>query len=539
MGGSTAKAGGDPRERSERGAESALAARNISKSFGSVQVLRGVSFDLREGEVHVLAGENGAGKSTLVKILSGALGGYTGEILTSGEAARFRGPSDAVEAGIAVIYQELSLVGSMSVADNLFLGGHHEKSLFGLARRPDEAASAARILSAVELDIDPQRPVDDYPISVRQLIEIARALGAGARVLIFDEPTSALDENDARALLDRIRALRAQGAAVLYISHRMEEIYALADRITVLRDGAVVGTARPSELPREKLVAWMLGGELARVGESRSESKSALSARRELSRGEARLSVEGLSVAPPDGEGRLDVEGASFSLEPGEILGIMGLRGSGASQLLHGLFGSYGRPLAGKVELDGAPIPIERPSASLRRGLALLANDRRSAGLIPELSVIENATLASLARFSPWGVLRKAREREAARSITGLLRLRAPSLDAPASSLSGGNQQKVYLGRILLTEPKVLLLDEPTRGVDVGAKADIYELIRAMAQKGAGVLIATSEIEELLALCGRILVMHRGRIVQGAWGPEASRERVLHAAMGGLVEEAS
>jgi ABC-type sugar transport system ATPase subunit len=217
----------------------------------------------------------------------------------------------------------------------------------------------------------------------------------------------------------------------------------------------------------------------------------------------------------------------------------MGLRGSGASQLLHGLFGSYGRPLAGKVELDGAPIPIERPSASLRRGLALLANDRKSAGLIPELSVIENATLASLKRFSPWGFLRKAAEREAARSITGLLKLRAPSLDAAASSLSGGNQQKVYLGRILLTEPRVLLLDEPTRGVDVGAKGDIYELIRKMARKGVGVLIATSEIEELLALCGRILVMHRCRIVLDARGPQATRERVLHAAMGGLVEEAS
>ena len=496
--------------------------RGISKSFGPVEVLHAVDFEVRPGEVHVLAGENGAGKSTLIKILSGVYGDFSGELRVNGREERFAHPMEAVRAGIATIHQELSLVGSMSIADNLFLG-REASERFGWVDFARQEAEATRILAEMGLELSPRQTVGELPISGQQLLEIARALAREAGALILDEPTSALNESEVGTLFERIGELRCKGRGIVYITHKMEEIYQLADRITVLRDGHLVGTARASDLPPAELVRWMVGREVAvEAGE-----------RREPSRRPA-LEVEGLRVAHPEIRGRRVVDEVSFDLRRGEVLGLAGLQGSGTSDVLHALFGALGRRVRARVRLGGEPFAIRDPRRSVERGLVLLTSDRKSSGLAPELGVLESASLSSLPRFSNrLGWVRRRQESEAVRSLTGEFRLSAPSLEAPVRTLSGGNQQKVCLARCLLTEPRVLLLDEPTRGVDVGAKADIYELMRGWVGRGISILLITSEMDELVALSDRILVMHRGRIAAELARGEASKDRILAAAMGG------
>jgi ABC-type sugar transport system ATPase subunit len=455
-----------------------LETRGVSKSFGEHPVLRDVSFALRPGEVHVLAGENGAGKSTLIKILSGAISEYAGEVVLDGRPLRFRSPNDAREAGVSTIYQELSLVPSMSVLDNLFLGRETR----------GQGAIAKKTLDDMGLALDLAAAVETLPLAVAQLVEIAKALLCGARVVIMDEPTSALGEREVETLFARVAALRADGKAILFISHKMEEIYRIADRITVLRDGVVAGTALASELPRDRLIAWMLGRALEEqpmVERDEVGNQSAL---------------------------RVRVCETSFELRRGEIVGLSGLQGSGCSEVLTDLFAD--------------------PRASLAKGIVFLPNDRKEKGIVPELDVIENATLGSMR--SLW--IRHAEERALVERTTKELRLSASSLLAPVRTLSGGNQQKVLLARCLLAKPSVLLLDEPTRGVDIGAKTDIHRLLRELASKGVAILMVSSEMEELLAVCHRIVVMHRGRVGSILARTEATRERILRAAMGSQDE---
>ena len=476
----------------------------IGKSFGDTRVLHDVDFEVRAGEVHILAGENGAGKSTLIKILAGVHADYAGRILLQDTVHRFRSPQDAAAHGISVIYQELSLIPSMSVADNIFLG--REKSgPFAWMRFGNQRAACRELLQRLELNVDPGRFVEEYPIPVQQMIEIAKALAFDARIIVMDEPTSALTEPEVERLFAIIAQLKAAGCGIIYISHKMEEIYRIADRITVLRDGVHVGTAPTAELPRAKLIHWMVGRE---ISEQFPRHASTLK--------DERLRVEHFTVPDPGGLPRPAVDDVSFAVRGGEILGIAGLQGSGNSTLFAGLFGAYGRKVRGEVLLDGKTFSVRSPRHAITHGLGYLTNDRKTSGLVLEMDIVKNITLASIPQYSP-----------------GLwLRIRAASLYQHVGSLSGGNQQKVVLAKWLEIGPKVLLLDEPTRGVDVGAKHEIYELMNTWTNNGIAVVLITSEMPELLAMSDRILVMHRGRITAQFTAEEATQEAILDAAMG-------
>jgi ribose transport system ATP-binding protein len=409
----------------------------------------------------------------------------------------------------------------MCVADNLFLGRERCRAWGGVDGRA-QAQLARGWLDRLGLEVDVSRSVEELPIALQQSIEIARALSMDARVLVMDEPTSALTEMETRHLFERVEQLKREGHAVLFISHKMEEIYRIADRIAVLRDGQLVGTRPAPELGRGELVEWMAGRSL----EEHVRSPSA--------RGAPRLSVEGLTVENPARPDRPWARNVSFDVGRGEVLGLAGLAGSGASELLGAVFGRLRRH-HGRVLVDGEPIPPGRPAAALRRGLAFLTSDRKAEGLTPSRSVVENVTLASLARFSPMGWLRPGREETAVADLARELDLQAPSLQAPVDTLSGGNQQKALLARLWLTEPKVLLLDEPTRGVDVATKARIHRLIDEWTAAGCAVALTSSELPELLSLADRVLVLHRGEVAAKLGRHEASAERVIAAALGGTA----
>jgi ABC-type sugar transport system ATPase subunit len=498
----------------------------IGKSFGSNRVLDAVSFDLREGEVHALAGENGAGKSTLIKILAGIHTEYDGVIELRGEPVRFSCPQDAGEHGISVIHQEMSLVNSMGVADNIFLG--REPSRMGRLwlDRPEQMRRCAELCRRLDMglsDEDLLRPVGGLPLSTRNRIEIAKALAFDARILVMDEPTSALDRPEVDRLFEVIASLRRAGCCVVYISHKMEEIYRIADRITVLRDGRWVGTAEARDCPAPKLIQWMIGREL---------SEQFPAAIRPPEDG-TRLEIRKLRVPSP-APGRPDsIRGFSLSLRRGEIVGIAGLQGSGASELFQGLFGALGSLPPAAIQIDGEDFRPQSPAHSIRRGLAYLTADRAGTGLVPGLSVGRNMSLASLRRLSPGGVLRLARERREAGEHAERLHIRLSSVDQPVETLSGGNQQKVVLAKWLGTAPKVLLLEDPTRGVDVGSKREIYSLMRRWTAEGMAILLISSELPELLGLSDRILVLHRGEVTGEFSKDDATQERILAAAIKG------
>jgi ribose transport system ATP-binding protein len=489
--------------------------RGISKEFSGNPVLHGVDFDLAAGEVHVLAGENGAGKSTLMKILAGICGDYSGEVAVCGRPARLSSAREAQALGIAVIHQELSLVPSMSVADNVFLGSEIARGglvVDGKAQR----GRARELLGTLGIDIDPRLEAGRLPVPVRQMVEIAKALRADSRIIVMDEPTSALSDTEAERLFAVVRDLKERGCGIVYITHKMEEIFRLADRITVLRDGRLVGSSPAGDLDRETLVRWMVGRDLEEQIPVRPATP-----------GRVRLRVRDFALPGPGGA----VRGVSFEARAGEVVGFAGLQGSGNSALFAGIFGAYGDRASGEVEVDGTGIGRPSPRQSLRCGMALVTGDRKG-GYVPEMSVAENITLASLPAFSPALWRRPRAEAAAAGSVSRELDLRCRSLSMPAGALSGGNVQKAIIGKWLLASPGVFLLDDPTRGIDVGAKHDIYRLIHRLADEGRAVLLISSEMLELLGLSDRILVMHRGRVTAEYPRGEATREKVLRAAMG-------
>jgi ABC-type sugar transport system ATPase subunit len=503
-----------------------LSLSRISKSFSGVPVLENVSFELRPGEVHVLAGENGAGKSTLIKIAAGVHTDYLGRIALDGEPVRLTSPQDAAARGISVIHQEMSLIDSMSVVDNMFLG--RELTRPGSAAqwmdRASELRRARELCSQLDLDIDLLRPVEVYSLSVKNRIEIAKALAFNARIFIMDEPTSALSGPEVDRLFRMVGQLKERGCGVVYISHRMEEIYRLADRITVLRDGRSMGTERAAELPASELVRRMIGRELSTHFPPRTASVGA-----------ERLRVENLSVPKPlstsSGSRRWVVEDVSLSVRAGEIVGVAGLQGSGNSELFQGIFGVHGRGVLGRVLVDGAPFQIASPGRSVEQGVAYLTSDRKGTGLVLGLDLAQNVTLASVPAISPGGWLSRSRERRASEAHVRTLHIRATGIDQEVGTLSGGNQQKVALAKWIEVHPRVLLLDEPTRGVDVGAKHEIYELMNGWTRDGIAILMITSEMSELLGMADRVVVMHRGRVTGEFGKGEATQEKVINAAM--------
>ena len=494
---------------------------NIRKAFAGTEVLHGVDVCVRRGEVHALVGENGAGKSTLIKILAGVYRDHSGQIWLRGEVVKFGTPREAEAHGIAVIHQELSLIPHLSVAENIFLAREPVGRLGCLDHRKMHRVAADVLREQLGVTLDVRQHVGDLPIAAQQLVEIAKALSRRADVLVMDEPTSALSDAETQRLFATIRSLRGRGVGIIYISHKLEEIYALADRITVLRDGHRVGTTAAADLSPEQLVQWMVGRHVEQLG-----------LRAGVPPGQERLRVEGLYLRDRLTQ-RWTVADASLSVRSGEIVGLAGLMGSGASELLGAVFGRYGVPEHGHIRVDGRHMARPSPREALRRGLVLLTNDRKSSGLVPPMSVLHNMSLAVLPRCRHRGLLSARRERKLCQPCADRMKLRTPSLGAQVTALSGGNQQKVLLARWLLTEPRVLLLDEPMRGIDVAAKRDMYALLNELTDAGLGILMITSELPELLALADRVLVLHRGRIVAELTGTEITQERIMHAALGG------
>jgi ABC-type sugar transport system ATPase subunit len=491
----------------------------ISKRFGTVSVLRDVQLEGRAGEVHVLAGENGAGKSTLIKILAGIYTDFAGTIELDGRSVRPRSPLEANALGIAVIHQELSLIGPMSVADNIFLGRPPTRAGFVQDARQNEAAR--HWVSQLGLDLVVGRPVEQFSVATRQLIEIAKALSQNARVIVMDEPTSALNAPEVNTLFALIQSLKQRGCCVFYITHKMEEIERIADRVTVLRDGQWVGTAPAAELPAAKLIHWMVGRDLGDQFPRRAAHP-----------GPERMRLEKFAVYSSGLFARPAAENVSLTVRAGEVVGLCGLQGSGASELLLGLFGAYGAATRGSFFLENKQRRFTSPRQAIEAGVALLTNDRKATGLVLSLSITANSTLAGLRALSPGGWRRPARERQAAKAATEPMHLRAASFDNEVGTLSGGNQQKVALAKWLQTRPRLLLLDEPTRGIDVAAKREIYQLVEHWTAEGIAILLITSEMPELLTLSDRVLVLHRGRVTAEFSRNQASPEAILAAAMG-------
>jgi ribose transport system ATP-binding protein len=479
-----------------------LEVRNISKSYSGVPVLRGVSFDVRRGEVHALVGENGAGKSTLMNLVSGVVRPDGGEMLWDGRIAAPAGPREAQAMGIGFVHQELALVPQLSVAENIFLGRHPAKR--GLVDYGEMYRRTTDVMQQLGHAIDPRRPVAELSLAERQLVEIARVVAFESRLIILDEPTAPLDEHETELLFRSIRSLCERRVGVIYISHRLKEIFEIADRVTVLRDGRRVLSKPVSEASHEELVRAMIGSAL----KERLEPGMATSARPEEV-----LRVEGA---------------ASFSLHRGEIVGLAGLAGAGRTRLLEWLFGATAG--AGEVWLNGQRAKVRTPVDAVRAGLAFVPDDRKAKGLVLGASVLQNMALAG-GRSRVF--LRRAEEARQANHWMDALRIKATGLAQPVVSLSGGTQQKVVLAKWLLAGARIFLLDEPTRGIDVGAKAEIYDMIRTLAAEGAAVLMASSEVEELIGLADRILVMHRGRVAGELMRAQANEERIMHLATGG------
>jgi ABC-type sugar transport system ATPase subunit len=500
--------------------ESLLRMEHITKSFSGVKVLEDVFFDLNPGEVHVLAGENGAGKTTLIKILAGVHTDFEGEIRLNGQSIRFKNPHDAAESGISAIHQDMSLINTMTVVDNIFLGREHAHANVWMDYRTQKD-KAQKLLAQLGIDANLHLPVEEYPISVRQMIEIAKALAYDARIIIMDEPTSALNELEVKQLFQIIQDLKQKRYGVIYISHRMDEIYEISDRITVLRDGKHIGTAKTENLSPQELIRWMVGREINQQFPDRTSTA-----------GGERLRVENLYLPDPTGTKEWVVEDVTLSLKAGEILGIAGLRGSGKSELFHGLFGTYGKSVDGLVRLDGESFKIHSPGQSINHGLVLLTNDRKGTGLVLPMNIIRNISLSSLKAYSPGGWMQIQKEKNAAQDHIEAFGIKAQSMHQEVETLSGGNQQKVVLAKWMETHPKILLLDEPTLGVDVGAKHDIYTLMNQWTEQGMAILLITSELPELLAMSDRIMVLHRGRITAELPKAEATQEKIIHAAMG-------
>jgi len=499
-----------------------LEARGLTKKFPGVVALKNVAFDLQPGEVHALCGENGAGKSTLIKLLSGIHphGTYEGELRVNGRPVLFRNIRDAENAGIAVITQEFALVDELSVAENIFLGRAPRKGVRIDWLEMNRRASA--LLGDFGLAISPEAPVKSLGIGHKQLVEIVRAMDKQTRVLVLDEPTAALTEQEVAVLLSHLRRLRERGTACIYISHKLDEVFAIADRITVLRDGASITTVETKAASIPLVIKHMVGREISDLFPRKSSPAA----------GAVQLEVRGLTVSKSKGEPPF-LRDVTFALRAGEVLGFGGLMGAGRTELLMHLFGAWGHRISGDVVLRGKPYLHPVPRNSIQRGLVLVSEDRRRFGLVLQQEIAFNLSLSSLRQF----VGRTQRinlpaEHRRNQQLFDSLRIKAPGQHTAVAGLSGGNQQKVVLGKALMTEPTVVMLDEPTRGIDVGAKLEVYELINQLTAGGKAVILVSSELPELMGMSDRIIMLHEGQIGGEFVRREFSQERLLEAAMG-------
>jgi ribose transport system ATP-binding protein len=490
----------------------AVSVQGVTKRFDGALALDDVSVDLYHGEVHALVGENGAGKSTLARIIAGIYLPDRGIVQVDGKTREFDGPYAAQQAGIAMVHQELNVIGTLSVAENVLMGV--EPATAGWIRQSDLIATTRRYLDTIGLDVDPRAPAEELSIAQQQLVEIARVLALDAQVIIMDEPTSSLSTVDAAHLLDLVRSLREQGKTILLISHHLAEITAVADRVTVLRDGQLIATEPAAGLDESSLIRMIVGRDIERVYHTAGSAQSK----------EPLLTVENL-VAP-------GVRSASLSVHRGEILGVGGLVGSGRTELLLALFGAA--PIqAGTLTLRGKPFRPKSPHDAIKAGLALVPESRKDDGLVLEASVEQNIELASLAAVSLAGWIVRSRSRSLAASYVDRLLIKTASIGTPVSSLSGGNQQKVVLAKNLATDPEILLLDEPTRGVDIGAKAEIHAIMRDLAATGRAIIMVTSVLPELLLGSDRIVVMRNGRTVGELEARHADEESLTRLAFAG------
>ena len=488
-----------------------LEMRSITKRFPGVVALDRVDFELERGEVHVLLGENGAGKSTLVKMLAGAYRPDEGEILLDGEAASISSATDAQKLGISTIYQEFNLVPQFTVAENIFLGRQPRR--FGFVDRRKMREEARKLLDRMKVLVDPDALVSNLGVAQRQMVEIAKALSLNARILIMDEPTASLSGQEAERLFQIVRGLKKEEVAMIFISHHLEEVSEIGDRVTVLRDGKVVDRV-PASTKHSELVRMMVG-----------RSVEAQFPRRRPELGEVLLEVKNLSQ-----EGVL--EDVSFSLRAGEVVGVAGIVGAGRTELARAIFGADPGD-AGEVWVEGRRMERGDPREAKRRGMGFVTEDRQGQGIVPPLSVAENLGLASLERNTHVGLVNRREQRKQARKIIEDLNIRTPGPEQEIRFLSGGNQQKTVIGKWLLADSKVLIMDEPTRGIDVGAKVEIYELMNELTENGAGILMISSDLPEVLGMSDRILVMSGGRITGELSVEEANGENVMELATQG------
>ena len=490
-----------------------LKALNISKAYAGVQALRDASFELKVGEVHALVGENGAGKSTLIKIITGALLQDEGKIMLNGEAVSENSPALSKSLGIAAIYQQPALFSELTVAENIAIGLERSHA-FSLVNWGERRRIAKDLLARVGAKIGTETAAGELSMPQQQLVEIARALGADAKVLIFDEPTASLSEKDTQNLFRVIRELREQGVGMIYISHRLEELPLIADRVTVLRDGRTIGTHEMINVSSEQLIRLMVGRDL-----------SAVFPKREVERGETIFELKNF------GSRSAGIRRVNLAVRAGEIVGVAGLVGAGRTELAKTIFGLDPAD-EGEILLQGNPIRIGHPSEAIEYGIAYLPEDRRKHGVVLDFPISANITLASLKKLSGFSGMDFAKEKEIAVEYTRRLGVKTPAIYNAVSTLSGGNQQKVALSRWLMTKPSVLILDEPTQGIDVGAKAEIHELMMEIAEQGVAILMISSELPEILGMSDRIAVMSGGTIVKVFDRDDATQDKILAVALG-------
>jgi ribose transport system ATP-binding protein len=497
-----------------------LAAQNISKRFTGVVALDKVNLELQAGKVTAIIGENGAGKSTLMKILSGVYADYEGELIFKGKPVKFKDPREAQQAGIAIIHQELNLIPYLSITENLFLG-RELKNTWGFLDKQAMRLKAEELLQKLKLSVNPDTLIAELKVGQQQVVEIAKALLYDAEVIIMDEPTSAISESEVEVLFGIIAALKAEGKAVAYISHKLNELFKIADNYTVLRDGKTVESNAMQGITHDELIRKMVGRniDIVRNGNAAKERNIL-------------LKVEGLCLNKPGNKDKQILKDISFELNSGEVLGIFGLMGAGRTELMEALLGTCPRLMTGTINLDGKQVNFKSAADAINAGMALVPEDRKKDGLVLSLDVRSNISLSSLQQMQhPIGLLNHQNEKELAQQYISALKIKTPSDKQTVKNLSGGNQQKIVIAKCLATKPKVLMLDEPTRGIDINAKNEIYKLIAELAASGLGIIMVSSELPEILAISDRILVMADGRITAWFEAANATEDNLLKAAI--------